>query len=296
MVMHGLLKFLLLLLAAAPLAPLKAQSDPWPSGIEAMPIGRAASPHRLPPVDRPRDSLPSEGLSDDLSRWAGTWSGYMCRQRACDTQLQVRNPTPHGADVRFTWVNEGLIRNGQGPFTLSSSARFEGGDLVAKYGDRQGFVHMRFRHRSSGALEVMVERTSGGGATLQLWGVLTHDRLASWPQGIEREQPAVLRAQVAAVVPDRPQPLPSGGPSPSRDPVWSGRWSGTMCVGRVCEIEVEIVRTDPGQCEIGWAVGTAADAPTRLRSEGMWSDCRDEGSAIVVEDVNDQGRVRLRLR
>ncbi len=90
---------------------------------------------------------PAADLPAAKAAWSGIWSGWACRERACDTKLAVEKITAEGATIVYSFASRTVP-----PFVERTSARFVGHTLQAGL---SGGARIMYRVRPDGALDFL---------------------------------------------------------------------------------------------------------------------------------------------
>lgn len=96
---------------------------PWPSFIDSLAPGPSMSAFV---AELPADvaSLPPPGTSIEQARWLGKWTGWACRDYACDTKLVVERMSPDTAVLTMAFASATSK-----PFSERLEARLVGDEL-----------------------------------------------------------------------------------------------------------------------------------------------------------------------
>jgi hypothetical protein len=122
----------------------------WPSFISGQFPGPSASPVA---AVLPADAVvtaPAPDVPAAKARWSGQWSGWACRDAACDTKLVVESVTAEGATIVYAFASERVQ-----PFSARLQAKFVEDALRA---EMRGGARIAYRMRVSGDLEFVWQK------------------------------------------------------------------------------------------------------------------------------------------
>ncbi len=118
-----------------------------PNGTGSLPPRKSTSPVAAPlPADL-QITPPAADLPSAQAAWSGIWSGWACRERACDTKLVVETITAAGARIVYSFASQSVP-----PFSERLVATFVGDSLQAVLG---GGARIRYRMRPDGDLDFL---------------------------------------------------------------------------------------------------------------------------------------------
>ena len=119
---------------------------PWPASLSTREPGLSQSPVSVV-IWSVNIEPPGPGVAPDKARWAGKWSGWACRDQACDVKLIVEHVTPEGARV-ITGFASATVK----PNTSRGNAQFVGEELQVKWRDGSATA---YRMRPEGDIELL---------------------------------------------------------------------------------------------------------------------------------------------
>jgi len=135
----------------------------WPDFMPTLAPGKSNSPVAAYLPANTEITPPEADVPAAKAAWSGKWSGWACRDIACDTKLAVEKVTTDGATIIYSFAS-GQVK----PFMTRAQAKFVGDELQADIG---GGANVAYRMRSDGNIEFLWTRG-------QAWvaGILSKDK------------------------------------------------------------------------------------------------------------------------
>jgi dienelactone hydrolase len=128
-------------------------STPWPNFMAGLKPSISTSLTQVDLDSRPFNSAHT-GRNDAIAvKWSGLWTGWGCRNFACDAKVKVLEIGPHGAKVVFGVVGFDPI-----PKVYELQMQWLGEELVAQIDDK---FSLALRLRSSGDMEFLAFERGG---------------------------------------------------------------------------------------------------------------------------------------
>jgi len=136
---------------------------PWPDFMPTLAPGKSNSPVAATLPTNTEIAPPGADVPAAKTAWSGKWSGWACRDFACDTKLAVEKVTMDGATIIYSFAS-GRAK----PFMTRVQAKFVGDELQADIG---GDARVAYRMRTDGNIEFLYTRG-------QSWvaGILSKER------------------------------------------------------------------------------------------------------------------------
>lgn len=78
----------------------------WPSFQPNLKPGETMSPNAATLPADVEVAPPGADVPADLAKLSGTWTGWMCRDRACSTRLAVERLTATGGTIVYAFANQ----------------------------------------------------------------------------------------------------------------------------------------------------------------------------------------------
>jgi len=142
------LKAWLQLLALLLLCPgLASAQTNWPDFMPKIEPGLSMSPVAAVVPLSVTVEQPAPDVPPDKARWSGKWSGWACRDQACDTKLVVEKVTAEGATIIYAFASASTK-----PFNVRLEANFVGDELQAT---RRSGAKLAYRMRKGGDIEFL---------------------------------------------------------------------------------------------------------------------------------------------
>lgn len=147
---------------AATLPAVSAAGTPWPDFMSSLEPGKSSSPVTFYLPANTEITPPASDLPATKAAWSGRWSGWACRDQACDTKLAVEKVTNDGASIIYSFASK------QGKSVVRLEAKFVGNELQA---DTGGGARVAYRMRPDGHVDFLWAKG-------QAWeaGILSKDK------------------------------------------------------------------------------------------------------------------------
>ncbi len=126
---------------------------PWPDFMPTLAPGKSNSPVAATLPANTEITPAGADVPAAKAAWSGRWSGWACRDFACDTKLAVEKVTRDGATIIYSFAS-GQLK----PFMTRVQARFVGNELQADIG---GDARVFYRMRSDGNIDFLWTRGQG---------------------------------------------------------------------------------------------------------------------------------------
>ena len=136
----------------------------WPSDIRTLAPEASASPVAAVVPANPAVLSPKLDVPPEQAKWSGTWSGFACQGRVCDTKLVVERVTNDDATIIYAFASGSVNQ-----YATRVEAKFVGGELRGALGNG---ATIAYRMRESGDVEFLYYRSDSD----QVWGVLSRGR------------------------------------------------------------------------------------------------------------------------
>jgi len=139
-------------------------STAWPPYMPYSFPGQSTSPVAAVLPEGIKIEPPAKNVPADKARWSGSWKGWACEDRVCDTRLVVETVDANRASIVYAFASATMK-----PLTQRVEGTFVGDELQ---GTTYGGNRIVYRFRSSGEIEFLWFRP---GYAARTGGILTKD-------------------------------------------------------------------------------------------------------------------------
>ncbi|MEX1166089.1 MAG: hypothetical protein WEK74_04345, partial [Hydrogenophaga sp.] len=94
----------------------------------------------------------------------------------------------------------------------------------------------------------------------------------SWPAIMPRLKPAVSESPVAAVLPAGGISVPPVSALPAERMRWLGQWRGWACLGRQCDVRIDVEGLSGQQATVAFAIADALQGQLAERATGTFEN------------------------